>query len=163
MKNQNTAYYFLAAAGAAIGVYFIAKALKDAKREPKKTKAPAAIPETLPESQGKVIEIEPIDILGKVEPAPAYTVGFDVEMGAFEKLAVDESDIKSAVLKYASRVIGDLVGNPVVSIFETDNGYRVVLGAKTYDDVPGPSQLKTRIEKIDSRLKGRISHVKVNR
>lgn len=171
MKNSNTAYYLLAAAGAAIGVYFVAKALKDAKQEteleqkPKKTKAPApaAIPETLPESQGKVIEIEPIDIFGKVEPAPAYTVGFDVEIGTLEKLAVDKSDIKSAVLKYASRVVGDLVGNPVVSIFETDNGYRVVLGAKTYDDVPGPSQITTRIENIDPRLKGRISNVKVNR
>jgi hypothetical protein len=169
MSGSNIAYYLLAISGAAIGSYFVAQALKRARgeTEPKNTKArrtaTAVIPETLTETKGKVIEIEPIEILGKVEPAPAYTVGFDVEIGTLEKLAVDESDIKSAVLKYASRVIGDLVGNPTVITTETSNGYRVVLGAKTYDEVPGPSQIKTRIEAIDSRLQGRISNVKVNR
>lgn len=169
MKNSNTAYYLLAAAGAAIGIYFIAKALKNAKREtnlelkPKKTKAPAAIPEMLSESPGKVVKIEPVEILGKVEPAPAYTVGFDVEIGALEKLAVEEADIKDAVLQNASRVVGDLVGNPTVSIFETNNGYRIVLSLATYDDVPGPATLKKRIEAIDSQLVGRISNVKINR
>lgn len=169
MKNTNTAYYILAISGAAIGAYLVAKALRDAKRETEPTKrratkpAPAAIPETLPGSPGKVIKIEPIEILGNIEHPPSYTIGFDVRIATLEKLAVDESDIRDAVLQNASRVIGDLVGNPTVSIHETNNGYRIVLGAATYDDVPGPTTLKKRIEAIDSQLAGRISNVKVNR
>lgn len=161
---KNTPYLILAISGAAIGAYLVAKALKDAKERLQQTDpAPPATPETLPESEGKIIKIKPIDIFGKVELAPAYTLGFEVELSALEKFAVDESDIRDAVLKNASRVIGDLVGNPTVSITGTSKGYRIVLGAATYDDVPGATLLKTRIENIDPRLKGRISNVKVNR
>lgn len=114
------------------------------------------IPEKLPPSEGKETVVDPIDITGKVEKAPTYFLAFDIAVNGFEKLAVSAEDIKESIEENASEII-DLVGQPTIVVTGIDGGYHVSMHFASYSDMPTAQHMKTDIENLDSRLKGRIS------
>lgn len=111
----------------------------------------------------RVTTIEPVDIYGRV-PGSArkpLTVIFEIAISGLEKLAVSPGDVRETVLQNANALPG--IGDPEVIATEIPRGYVVYMKYPDSERVVTQNEVKLAVEKIDSRLKGRVGNIIIRR
>jgi len=99
---------------------------------------------------------------GSGDPAPApMRAAFTVRVSGFEKLAVGRGDVVSVVRDNASVLPG--VGAPTVVVKDVSGGYSVVVSYPDSSRAISNTAATRAVESVDSRLKGRVTGMKVTR
>lgn len=99
---------------------------------------------------------------GSGDPAPApMHVAFSLRANGFEKLAVGRGDVVDTIRKNAGVLPG--LGEPTITVRDVSSGYAVQVQYPDSARAIGNAAATRAVESVDSRLKGRVTGMKVTR